>query len=45
MDLREMGWEGIDWMYLVQDREDLWALVNMVMNLWFPYKAGNFLTI
>jgi hypothetical protein len=33
MDLREIGWVGIDWIDLAQDR-DLWrALVNMVMNL------------
>jgi len=30
----------VDWMHLVQDR----ALVNTVMNLQVPKKAGNFLT-
>jgi hypothetical protein len=33
MDLREIGWDGMDWIHLAQDR-DLWrALVNTVMNL------------
>jgi hypothetical protein len=36
MDLREIGWKGIDWIPLVQDRDLWWALVNMVMNLWAP---------
>jgi hypothetical protein len=32
MDLREIGWGGMDWIDLAQDR-DLWrALVNTVMN-------------
>jgi hypothetical protein len=36
MDLREIGWDGLDWIELAQDR-DLWrALVNMVMNLQVP---------
>jgi hypothetical protein len=35
MDLREIGWEGVDWIYLARDRE--WrGLVNTVMNLWVP---------
>jgi hypothetical protein len=29
--LREIGWEGVGWMHLAQDRDKLWALVNMVM--------------
>jgi hypothetical protein len=36
MDLREIGWDGMDWIDLAQD-EDKWrALVNTVMNLRFP---------
>jgi hypothetical protein len=34
MDLREMGWEGVDWMHLAQDRDQWRALVNMAMNFW-----------
>jgi hypothetical protein len=34
--LKEIGWEGVDCMYLVQDRDQWWALVNVVLNLWVP---------
>jgi hypothetical protein len=34
MDLRKIGWGGMDWIDLAQDRDQLRALVNMVMNLW-----------
>jgi hypothetical protein len=36
MDLKEMGWEGVDWIYLDQDRDQWWALVNTVTNLRVP---------
>jgi hypothetical protein len=36
MNLREIGWGGADWIALVQDKEQWWALVNMVMNLRIP---------
>jgi hypothetical protein len=36
MDLREMVWEGVNWIHLAQDRDQWWALVNTVMNLWVP---------
>jgi hypothetical protein len=32
MDLREIGWSGMDWIDLAQDRDRWRALVNMVMN-------------
>jgi hypothetical protein len=34
MDLREIGWDGMDWIDLAQDRDQWRALVNTVMNLW-----------
>jgi hypothetical protein len=44
MDLREIGLEVTNWIHLAQDR-NLWrAVVNTVMNLRVPYKAGDFLT-
>jgi hypothetical protein len=33
MDLKEIGWEGMDWIDLAQDRDQWRALVNTVMNL------------
>jgi hypothetical protein len=33
MDLRELGWGGMDWIALAQDRDWWRALVNTVMNL------------
>jgi hypothetical protein len=36
MDLREIGWGGMDWIHLAQDRDQGKALVNMVMNLQVP---------
>jgi len=30
MDLRETGWEGVDWIHLGQDRGQWWVLVNML---------------
>jgi hypothetical protein len=33
MDLREIEWDGIDWIDLAQDRDHLRALVNTAMNL------------
>jgi hypothetical protein len=36
MDLREIGWDGGDWIDLVQDRDQWSALVNAVMNLRVP---------
>jgi hypothetical protein len=36
MDLRETGWDGMDWIKLAQDRDQWRALVNTVMNLRVP---------
>jgi hypothetical protein len=34
--LREIGWDGLDWMDLAQDRDEWRDLVNTVMNLQVP---------
>jgi hypothetical protein len=36
MDHRQIGWGGMDWNDLAQDRGQWRALVNMVMNLRVP---------
>jgi len=42
MDLREVSWEGVDWIHLTQDRDQWQAVVNTVMDLLVPQKARNF---
>jgi hypothetical protein len=34
MDLWEIGWEGVYWLQLAQDRDQWWDLVNTAMKLW-----------
>jgi hypothetical protein len=36
MNLRETGWDGMDWTDLAQDRDKMMALVNTVINLRVP---------
>jgi hypothetical protein len=36
MNLREIGWGGVDWIELAQDRDQWRALVTTVMNLLVP---------
>jgi hypothetical protein len=36
MDLREIGWDGMEWIDLAQDRDQWRALVNTIMNLRVP---------
>jgi hypothetical protein len=35
-DLREIGWEGVDWIDLAEDRDQWGALVKAVKNLRVP---------
>jgi hypothetical protein len=36
IDLKEIWWDGVDWIDLAQDRDQWRALVNTVMNFWVP---------
>jgi hypothetical protein len=36
MDLREVWWEGVEWMHLAQGRDPWQAVVDTVMNLRVP---------
>jgi hypothetical protein len=36
MDLREIGWGGMDWIDLAQDRDQWRTLVNTALNLQVP---------
>jgi hypothetical protein len=36
LDLRQIGWDGVDWIDLAQDRDQWRCLVSIVMNLWVP---------
>jgi hypothetical protein len=42
MHLGEIGWEGVDWIHMAQER-DLWrVLVNTIMNFRVPEKGEIF---
>jgi hypothetical protein len=42
IDLRTVGWGGVDCLDLAQDGDKLRALVNTVMNLRLSYNVGKF---
>jgi hypothetical protein len=44
MNLRKIGWDAMDWIYLVQDRERWRALMNTAINLRVPQNAGRLLS-
>jgi hypothetical protein len=44
IDIREIGWDGMDWIDLAKDRDQWRALVSTVMNLRVPFNAGKFLS-
>jgi hypothetical protein len=44
MDLREIGWDDMDWIHVAQDRDQWRALVNTVIHLRIPQNVENFLS-
>jgi hypothetical protein len=34
MDRREIGWDGMDWIHVAQNRDQWTALVSTVLNIW-----------
>jgi hypothetical protein len=40
MNLKEIGWEGVNRIHTTQDRDQWWVLANVVMNLQVQKKGG-----
>jgi len=40
----ETGYEGLDWIFLAEDKDQWRAVMNTVMNLLASQNSGNFLT-
>jgi hypothetical protein len=44
MGLKEIEWNGVDWVRVTQDRDKSHVVVHMLMKLLIPLTAGNSLT-
>jgi hypothetical protein len=44
MDLREVGWDGMDWIDLVQNRDKWRVLLNKLINIRVQYNFWKFLS-
>jgi hypothetical protein len=42
--LRKIGWGGMDWIDMAEDKDQWRALMNTLMNLWVPLNVGKFLS-
>jgi hypothetical protein len=45
MDLKEIGWKGVEYVHMSPDRDQWWDLVNMIMDFQGPLNDGNVLTM
>jgi hypothetical protein len=43
MSLKEIGWEGVESIFMAQDKDQWWLLVNTVLHLQVPLKSRAFL--
>jgi hypothetical protein len=43
IDLQEIRWKDMAWIYLAQDKDKRQALINVTTELLVSYNAGNFL--
>jgi hypothetical protein len=44
MDLKHIVRKGVNWVYLIKDRDQWRAVLYRIMNIRVSYKANNFLT-
>jgi hypothetical protein len=44
VDLRERGWDGMDWINVAQDRGQWMAFVSTIMNFRVPQNIAKFLS-
>lgn len=42
--LKEVWWEGLEWIFVLHDRDKFYAVVSMVMSLQIPSSTENFWT-
>jgi hypothetical protein len=42
--LKEVWWKGLEWICVVHDRDKLYSVMSMVMNLQIPCSTENFWT-
>jgi hypothetical protein len=45
MDIREIGWGGMEWIDLAQDIDQWRVLINTIINLRIPCNVGRILSI
>jgi hypothetical protein len=42
MDLRAIGLKCVEWIHLAQDKDQWWAIMNMVTDFQLPIRGGEF---